>query len=157
MKVKDLCIPEPFTVTRAANLATATSLMWEHDLGALPVVDENHQVVGMITDRDISMAAYTQWKCLADILVESAMSKITITCGLDDDLGGALELMQQYQIRRVPVLDQTKKLVGIISLNDIALAYKHRPKKDIKAESVADTIAAICRHRPNLTISKQVA
>lgn len=65
--------------------------------------------------------------------------------------------MRQYQVRRIPVLDSGKNLVGMLSLNDIALAYSGRSKKEIKAEALADTLAAISRHRAQLPIAQQVA
>lgn len=157
MKIKELSFQKPFTITRSDNLDLAANLMWEHDLGALPVANENDQVIGMITDRDIAMAAFIQGKRLIDVLVESAMSKSAIACNRDDDLSDALELMQKHQVRRIPILDNAQKLIGILSLNDVVLAYKSRPKKDLKAELVADTLAEICKHRPHPTAAKQVA
>lgn len=157
MKIKDILVPSPVSVRRNDNLDTAASLMWEHDLGVLPIVNESGQVEGVITDRDITMGAYTQGKRLWELSVESSMSRSAITCNQDEDLGHALELMQQNQIRRIPILDSAKKLVGILSFNDVALAYKAKPKKDLKAEVIADTIAAICKHRSHSPESKQVA
>lgn len=157
MKIKELSFQKPFTITRNDNLDLAANLMWEHDLGVLPVIGENGQVIGMITDRDIAMAAFTQGKRLIDLQVESSMSKSAFTCNQEDELSDALELMQKHQIRRIPVLDSAQKLVGVLSINDVVLAYKSRPKKDLKAESIADTLAAISKHRSHLTIAKQVA
>lgn len=157
MKVKELSFQNPFTISRNNNLDLAASLMWEHDLGVLPVINESGQVVGMITDRDIAMAAFTQGKRLIDLLVESSMSKSALTCNQEDELSDALELMQKHQIRRIPVLDNAQKLVGILSINDVVLTYKSRPKKDLKAELIADTLAAICKHRSHLAIARQVA
>lgn len=157
MKTKELSTQKPFSISRTDTLDLVAKLMWEHDLGALPVVNDHNQVIGMITDRDIAMAAFTQGKRLIDIVAESSMSKSAITCSEDDEVGKALELMQKHQIHRIPVLDNSQKLVGILSFNDVALAYKARPKKDLNAESVADTIAAICKHRPRPNVIRQVA
>jgi len=155
MKIKDIMHSKPFTVHRNASVDQAARLMWENDLGALPVIDDNDHVIGMITDRDIAMAAFTQGRALTDITVDSSMSKSLYCCELGDELEKAQDLMRQHQVRRIPVLDNSNHLVGLLSLNDIALAYSGRSKKDVKAESVADTLSAISRHRPQLSIAQQ--
>lgn len=157
MKIKEIMRIKPFAVHQHDNLDQAAQVMWEQDLGAIPIIDDNSHVIGMITDRDIAMGAYTQGRPLAEIPVESSMSKSLYCCELSDEIDKAQELMRKHQVRRIPVLDNGKKLVGMLSLNDIALAYATRSKKDIKADAVADTLAAVSRHRPQLHIAQHVA
>jgi CBS domain-containing protein len=128
------------------NLHTAAGIMWERDCGVLPVVDENEQVIGMISDRDICMAAYTQGRLMSDITVDTAMSKGLFECRSDQSIEDALNIMAMQQVRRLPVVDQKNQLVGILSLNDIALAYKSSKGVHIRAEDVITTLAAICEH-----------
>jgi CBS domain-containing protein len=107
------CRPED-TLNRAAQL------MWENTCGAIPVVDAELKPVGFLTDRDICMAAYTQGKTLAELKVDAAMARKVICCAVDDDLNVAMKLMAKRGLRRLPVVGEGGKLVGILSLDDLA-------------------------------------
>lgn len=120
--------------------------MWEHDVGAVPVVGSDGSVVGMITDRDICMAVYTRGGTLDDHRVSSAMSNEVHACTPEDTTTAAEELMQTFQIRRVPVIDDDR-LVGILSLNDIALAAKSKSNNDATLQDAGATLAAVCENR----------
>jgi CBS domain-containing protein len=144
MKVEQLMSREPKTCTPAESLNRAAQLMWENDFGCVPVVEKDSKVVAMLTDRDICIAAYTQGATLHAMQVSSAMSREVFVCRLDDDLAAAQKLMGDRRVRRLPVLAANGKLVGIISLNDIARAAQ----RDGSAKpAVADTVAAICAPR----------
>lgn len=107
------CSPE-----QALNVAA--QLMWEHDCGAVPVVAEQGKLVGIITDRDICMAAYTKGIPLSAIPIRDVMARHVHGCNPDDSLERAAALMADAQVRRLPVIDATRRLIGIISLADIA-------------------------------------
>lgn len=134
------------------NLDRAASLMWEGDCGALPVLslDGSGAVLGIITDRDISMAAYTQGKPLRDIPVSVAMARKVISCRVGDDLRQVALLMRDNQVRRLPVLDTYGRLQGIISLNDLAKEAE-RERVGLSRETLSletmEALAQICRHR----------
>ncbi len=132
------------------TLNIAAQIMWENDCGCVPVVDAERRVVGMLTDRDICMAAYTQGGALRALRVSSAMAKKVHACKTEDALSAAEELMQARQIRRLPVVDADGHLVGIISLNDIAReAERERAarKKEVTTEEIGLALAAICKAR----------
>jgi CBS domain-containing protein len=95
-------------------------IMWESDCGCVPVVECDGTVVGMITDRDICMAAYTQGRRLTHMTVEGAASKNLVTIGKDESLRRAEELMRDAQVRRLLVVDSAGRLVGLLSLADLA-------------------------------------
>jgi CBS domain-containing protein len=123
--------------------------MWENDVGAVPVVDAAGHAIGMITDRDICMAAYTQGCCLAERPVSAAMSRQLHTCKPGDGIGLVEEMMRRYQVRRIPVVDEGR-VVGILSLNDLAIAAGNRKaNKNTQAglEGVATTLARVCERR----------
>ena len=101
------------------NLERAAQLMWEQDLGALPVLDEGGHPVAMVTDRDVCMAAYTQGKPLHDIPIVSAASHGFYSVGPDDPLERAESIMKMHRVRRVPVLDAGGNLVGMVGLADL--------------------------------------
>jgi len=147
MKVKDIMTESPCNIKVSQCLNDAACLMWEFDCGCVPVCDDEDCTIGIVTDRDICMAAYTSGLPIASIPVSTAMSKTVFSCALDDSIESAEDMMQRHQVRRLPVLDSNKKLVGILSLNDIALAYKKRSLGSaVKATSVAQTLASVSAH-----------
>lgn len=92
------------------SLQRAAQIMWERDCGAVPVVDAEDRVVGMITDRDICMATYIQGRPLWQIPVGSTMAKRVHGVQEGDPLEAVEALMRQAQVRRVPVLDGGGKI-----------------------------------------------
>jgi CBS domain-containing protein len=102
------------------SLNKAAQIMWEEPCGAVPVVDEQSRPIGFLTDRDICMAAYTQGKPLDGLPVETAMARKVISCGVEDDLRSAADLMRQNHTRRLPVINRDGTLVGLLSLDDLA-------------------------------------
>jgi CBS-domain-containing membrane protein len=131
-------------------LAAAAGLMWENDCGILPVVTEVEKVVGLISDRDICMAANLQGRNLWSIAVEDVFSGDVYACKPDDDIRTALKIMGEHKVRRLPVVASDGKLNGILSMNDIVLkAEESRDKKPAQLTygDVVNTYKAICKHR----------
>jgi CBS-domain-containing membrane protein len=120
MKVEQIMNRDVKTCGPQDPLNRAAQIMWEERCGAVPVVDEQSRPIGFLTDRDICMAAYTQGKPLDALRVETAMARKVVSCGVEDELGSAARLMQQNRTRRLPVIDQNGKLVGLLSLDDLA-------------------------------------
>ena len=151
MKVSKLMTPSPVHACHAeTTLNEACQLLWDHDCGILPVVDDEARVVGTITDRDICMAAYTTNQPLSNLPVERAMAHQVFTCKDSDDLTRALQLMQANRIRRLPVVDGEERLVGLLSLNDLALGAR---SGSVDRKQLADTMAAICEPRSRVEVS----
>ncbi len=128
----------------------AAHLMWKFEVGSLPVVDGEGQPIGMITDRDVCLAAYQFGRPLKEISVASAMSKGVFTCKLDDSVTEAERTMRDWQILRLPVIDVMGKLVGILSLSDIvrhrAGSLLERGREWVNGD-ILDTLQAIGRRR----------
>jgi CBS domain-containing protein len=116
--------------------------MWEGDCGAVPVTDERDIVVGVITDRDICIAAATRPRTEGEIPVKEVITKALYTCAPNDDVRVALETMKVRKVRRLPVVEQGGRLVGIVSIHDIALQSRSRGA-DVSADSVLDAFIAI--------------
>jgi CBS domain-containing protein len=149
MRAQELMTTNVLTCQEGESLERAAQLMWEGDVGAIPVVDADKRVIGMITDRDICMAAYTQGCGLAAPSVGSAMSWQPHTCKPGDGVALVEEAMRRHQVRRLPVVDEGR-LVGMLSLNDLALAAGNRKASktgQVTLEGVATTLARICDHR----------
>jgi CBS domain-containing protein len=148
MRAQDLMNRPAVTCHVNDTLNLVAKLMWDHDCGAIPVVRDDGKVTGIVTDRDICMAAYTQGRPLDAILVNSVMSKDVITAHADDKLREVEERMAQHQIHRVPVVDTDGKPIGMISLNDLALESVE-PDTRMKngVSKIAHTLAAVCQPR----------
>jgi CBS domain-containing protein len=101
------------------SIREAARMMKEIDAGILPV-GENDRIIGMITDRDIAMRAVAEGKG-PDTTVSDVMSREVLYCYDDEGLDDVARQMRELQIRRMPVLNRDKRLVGIISIGDLAL------------------------------------
>jgi CBS domain-containing protein len=101
-------------------LSKAAQLMWDNDCGCVVVVDHLDDVVGIVTDRDICMAAYTQGKSLGEIPISTACSTNVVTCSAGDSIETVQRLMIENQIRRLPVVERDGHIVGLVSLSDLA-------------------------------------
>jgi CBS domain-containing protein len=123
------------------SLVRAAQLMWETDCGAVPILSYD-RVVGVITDRDVCMASYTQGRRLGDIRVDSAMSKVLFSCGPDESVGAALATMADKRVRRLPVLNENGKLLGIISISDVTRWARPLANPTVEA-ALTDALAAI--------------
>jgi len=131
------------------NLAQAATLMWDNDCGALPVVDDENKVMGMITDRDIAIATATKGRLAMDISVGEVMSGNVYACASSDDINSALKTMGREKVRRLPVVGKDGKVVGILSINDIVLQAeqtKGRQEPEISYDDVMSAFKAVCEH-----------
>jgi CBS domain-containing protein len=154
MKARDIMTHTVIRCTTTDTLERAAQHMWENDCGCLPVLDDDLALAGMITDRDICMAAYTRGIRLGEAPVASAMSKPVWCCKPDDDLTDIEELMSDKQIRRVPVLD-IGELVGIVTLGDIARAAQAHPVRGVLASpTITKTLAGISSPRVPATAAE---
>ena len=155
MRVEQLMTRELRVCSEADTLNRAAQLMWEADCGCVPVVraDGDGQLIGIITDRDIAMAAYTQGKQLWAIPVGAAMAKKVIACHASDGISQAEALMRDNRVRRVPVLDQHEHLVGLLSLSDVAREAQRETsagkRAEVTTEGVSETLASVCQPRPS--------
>jgi CBS domain-containing protein len=146
MKVKDVMTKEVKTCTPETDLAAAAESMWMRGCGALPIVDESGQVVGMITDRDICIATGCHRRDPATILVREVMAERVYSCSPEADLCEALQIMQQKQVRRLAVIDAAGKLCGLLSLNDVALKVQPDAKGP-GAQEIHAALRSICAQR----------
>jgi CBS domain-containing protein len=138
MRVEQLMTPSPATCGLSENLAQAVERMWDANCGIIPVVDDAAHVVGVITDRDICVAAATRGLAPGEIRVSDMHRQPVVACRPDDELQTALQLMQQHRIRRLPVTTEEGILHGMISFDDIALAAGTRT-----TVSAADVLRAL--------------
>jgi CBS domain-containing protein len=148
MRARDLMTSPTITCHVNDPLAVAAARMWDADIGVVPVVNDDGKLTGVITDRDICMAAFTQGRALDMMLVNSAMARHVISASPDANLTEIEQLMAKHQVHRIPIVDDAGRPIGIVSMNDLAIeiakpgsAMKHGPSK------LAHTLAAICKRR----------
>ena len=148
MRAEDLMTSPAVTCHINDTLNVAARLMWDHDCGAIPVVRDDGKLAGIVTDRDICMAAYTQGRPLSAIPISSVMSEHVVSAHRDDKLGAIEQLMMKHQIRRIPIVDDGDTPIGMLTLNDLAIESA-RPNTRIKnaVSKIAQTLAAVCQPR----------
>ncbi len=106
-------------------LSEIAKLMRDDDIGAVPI-GENDRLIGMVTDRDITCRAVADGKDLSTCTARDVMTSGIFYAKEDEDLEEAIELMEEKQIRRLPVIDAQKRLVGMLSLGDVSNAAPNR-------------------------------
>jgi len=146
MQIKDIMSHPVVTCPADSTLDQAARLMWEFDCGIVPVIGDDGRLVGVVTDRDICMAAYTQGKALSAIPVGTAMATQVVAVHGEELIEQAEHLMRDSQIRRLPVLDNDNRPVGIVSMNDLARLAARAHKNAVNRELV-DTLATVCKPR----------
>ena len=120
MQLKEIMTRDPVVIGPDTTLTAAAGRMREIDSGVMPV-GENDRLVGMLTDRDITVRATANGKDPNATKVREVMTEDVVYCFEDDDVGAAANKMEQHQIRRLIVLNRDKRLVGIVSLGDVAV------------------------------------
>ena len=121
MQVKDVMTRGVECITPRETIANAAKKMKKLDVGALPICGDNDRLAGIITDRDITIRAIADGCAPQQTRVDEVMTPGIVFCFDDDDVAEAAHLMEDRQIRRLAVLNHDKRLVGIVSLGDLAV------------------------------------
>lgn len=154
MKVWELMEREVASCAPSDSLNVAARIMWERDCGCVPVIGRDNTVVGIVTDRDICMGAYTQGRSLHLIQVRDVMARPAVSCESNDDVVTAEKLMRDNRVRRLPVCDANGGLVGVISLSDIALEAERERRASgnrlIRSSEVAEILGAVSQPRAHV-------
>ena len=125
MKIRDVMTPDVSFVEPGTSILEIARKMREGDIGSTPVI-ENERLVGMVTDRDIVVRAIAEGGDVRTKTARDAMSPGILYCYADDSVESVLDNMGDQQIRRLPVVDSDKRLVGVVSLGDLALSGKRK-------------------------------
>jgi len=142
MKVEQLMTPSPATCGPGDNLAQVVERMWDADCGIVPVVDDEGRVVGVITDRDVAVAAATRDLTPAAIRAGDMVRGHLVACRPEDTVETAMALMRRHRVRRVVVTTDTGVLHGVVSLDDVVLSTGR--KGAATASEILATLKAIC-------------
>lgn len=139
MKVKQVMHKGVEWVSPSTPVTTLAKKMLNLDVGAIPV-GENDRLIGMVTDRDIALRALANGKDPSKLTAKDVMTKGIIWCRDSDDVNEAARTMESKKVRRLPVIDENKRMVGILSLGDISHAASQRTS--------AQVMKAVSAHHP---------
>lgn len=137
---KDICFVKP-----DCKVYDAARIMCENHIGCIPICNDNKNCVGIITDRDILLRTVASNKDTKTTPVSEIMTTNVYTCTQDQTITEVQNKMAENQIRRIPVLDNEKKVVGIITIGDLA-----RNSREISQENVCTTIENICNSKGSI-------
>lgn len=144
MKVKECMCNDVCCVKPETKIQEVAKLMSENHIGCIPVCDENQCICGIVTDRDVLLRCVACNKDTNQTPVSDIMSCNVCTCKEDDEITNAETKMGQNQIRRLPVCDDKNKVVGILTLGDLA-----QKDQEIGKQQVCSTLENICNCQEN--------
>jgi CBS domain-containing protein len=157
MNVSNLMTSQVNTIAPDARMDEAVRLMAEQDIGCLPVIDGDGCVVGIVTDRDICLIAASRDVPMSALPVTDAMSEDVVAVSPSTTLEQAEWLLRDRQLHRLPVIDDDRRVVGMISLNDIAqaaAAQRWQGDEGLSPRDVGRTVAAIAERRTTLAVTE---
>lgn len=139
MNCHEVMTKDPICCEALASAAQAAQLMQTHDVGSIPVVenDSNKRLIGIVTDRDLALRVVGESRNADTTQVAEVMTRNPVTCSPDDKLNDALMSMSQYQLRRMPVVDASGQIVGIIAQADVALRTDNEYKTGQLVEEIS--------------------
>jgi|SRR5436190_11120782 len=137
-RVRDVMTPDPQCVRDSDSIMDAARIMQNADTGVVPVVDDGNKIIGMITDRDIVVRLIAAGKDPQKARVNEAMTKSVRKVDEDAKIDDVVELMSNAQIRRVPVVNRSNEIVGIVSLADLATGQTKTGKVGKTVEEISE-------------------
>jgi CBS domain-containing protein len=139
-KCRDIMTKDPVFCQASDTVLVAAELMKRHNIGALPVIGNlrGKKLVGIVTDRDLAMKVVAEGHDPHTVTVDKIMSRPVVTCSPDDRCQNALDLMERHQVRRIPAVDSSGRVVGMISEADVALRVGDEKK-------TAEVVTSVCQ------------
>jgi len=152
MRIEQLMAKVTRTCRPGDGLGEVAQMMWSNDCGCLPVTagDGSQRLLGMISDRDICKMIRSDAGALPDVRVGDAMTEVVRACNPGDPISEAVAIMGEARVRRLPVVDESERVIGMLSLADLALEATRQTtwwKPKITVAEVGELLATICRPR----------
>ena len=124
-------------------VAEAAKLMKSENIGSIPVIEneQTKKLVGIVTDRDLTLKVVAKGLNAKSTMVQAVMTRKVITCLADDDLQKALDAMAEHQLRRIPVVDNDNKILGIIAQADVATRVNQPEKTAAMVKGISQSNA----------------
>lgn len=144
MKCVEIMTKDPVCCLPSDTVQKAAQLMKNEDVGPIPVVDAEptRKLIGIVTDRDLAIRVVAEGRDPRTTTVQQVMTTSAISCTADDDVRGALNAMEENQIRRIPVVDDNDRLIGIIAQADIATRINEPEKTAELVEEISKVTGA---------------
>lgn len=154
MRVHQLMSRPAVTCRMTSDLAAVAMMMWRHDCGVIPVVDDAERLVGLVTDRDICMAVATRHHRPEELTAADVIRKQVFTVEPHQDVREAMHIMAREQVRRLPVLLEDRRLAGMLSVNDLILNIRSRARSGTEPTTgdVLEMLQAICLHPQSVAL-----
>jgi len=137
--VRKYMTSDPVCTVPTDTIEEVARFMKSEDVGSIPVVDThaNKKLVGIVTDRDLVVKLLAEMRDIRSARVGDAMSPDPVTCGPDDDLDAVLRLMADNQVRRIPVVDENGRVLGILAQADVATRAANPEKTGEMVEEIS--------------------
>jgi CBS domain-containing protein len=139
MRIKHAMTKDPKFCTASDSAQHAAGIMRDEHAGIVPVVDDaqRQKIVGVVTDRDLCMNVVAEGREPEGVTVEEFMTTKVVTCSPDDSVERVTELMRENQIRRIPVVNEQRQLLGIVAMADIV------GRADVKTTQTHETLKKV--------------
>ena len=150
VRVHELMTRRVTSVHPATSVERAARLMEECDCGALPVIGDNGVLVGMITDRDIALRIVARGRDARNAIVADCMTDRVFACYANESVSECMRQMARHQVRRMPIVDDRGRLVGILAQGDLARHAGHHPLPE-ERRALTEVVSAVSQpvHMPN--------
>jgi CBS domain-containing protein len=144
MKCSDIMTKDPVCCLPDDTVKKAAQLMKSEDVGPIPVIrdQQSKRLIGIVTDRDLALKVVAEARDPKTTTVEQVMTTGVVACRAGDDLQTALDAMEERQVRRIPIVDESDRIVGIIAQADIATRLKEPAKTAEVIEEVSKATRA---------------
>lgn len=137
----DVMTPDPVCCLSVDTVDKAAKIMKMEDVGSVPVIDQERTriLIGIVTDRDLAIHVVAEGLDPRSTRIEEVMTRDPVRCKVDEDVEEALDAMKDYQIRRIPVVDEQNRIVGIISQADVATRLKDSDETAEVVEEISES------------------
>ena len=139
----ELMTKDPVCCLPSSLVEQAAQLMKRENIGPIPVVEneQTRKLVGIVTDRDLALKIVAEGRDAKSTKVEAVMTRKVVTCRADDDLQKALDAMSEHQLRRIPIVDNENRILGIIAQADVATRVNQPEKTAAMVKGISQSSA----------------
>jgi len=139
-KCREVMTGDPVCCVPTDTVARIAKLMKMENIGSVPICEDRHgkKLLGIVTDRDLALQVVAENRDASSTKAQDVMTRVPLTCRADDNLQTALDAMEKHQVRRIPVVDDDRRLIGMISQADVAV-------RSDQPEKIAEVVEEISR------------
>jgi CBS domain-containing protein len=140
-KCEEVMTKNPVCCLPGDNVVKVAEMMKKTNIGSIPVIEneQTRKLVGIVTDRDLAMKIVAEGRDAKSTKVEAVMTHKVVTCRAEDDFQKALAAMSEYQLRRIPIVDNNNKILGIIAQADVAVRVNQPEKTAAVVKEISES------------------